>query len=145
MLYSHNYFRWRGREGDGADREGAGDGNEALFINLLCKQHYIGLSDGMWEGGGNGEEANGGARRVSSPFNHDRSLALIMLSLLRSARAKTLCFTAEGTSGFVTKLAFMLTDEWEKSHYPHLMFASACGHEDTLKRYEFIINGEREV
>lgn len=47
MLYSHNYFRWSRREGDGADREGDGDGNEALFINLLCKQHYIRLWGGM--------------------------------------------------------------------------------------------------
>lgn len=42
-----------------------GDGNEALFINLLCKQHHIGPSDGtcsVVEGGGTekGREETGG-------------------------------------------------------------------------------------
>lgn len=80
MLHSHNYFRWREPQREGADREGDGDGNEALFINLLCKQHHIRRSDrtcSVVKGGRRGRAgrrraANSGARRVSSPFNHDR-------------------------------------------------------------------------
>lgn len=127
MLYSHNYFRWSRREGDGADRERDGDGNEALFINLLCKQHSIrlwGRMRALVEAGGTGKKRRGaktGARRVSTPFSHDRFLALIMLIFLWSARAKNFCLTAERTSGFFLKLALMLTGE--KENDMHVMFA----------------------
>lgn len=78
MLHSHNYFRWRGAERDGADREGAGEGNEALFINLLCKQHHIGRSDGtrsVVEGGGTGKGGDG--RQI---VEQDESAVLLIMT-----------------------------------------------------------------
>lgn len=73
----------------------------------------MGSGGGWRDGEEETERAKTGARRVSSPFSHDRFLALIMLIFLWSARAKNLCLTAERTSVFFIKLALMLTGEKE--------------------------------
>lgn len=61
-------------------------------------------SGGGWRDGKKKRRAKTGARRVSSPFSHDKFLALIMLIFLWSARAKNLCLTAERMSGFLIKI-----------------------------------------
>lgn len=73
----------------------------------------------MWalvEAGGMGKKrtrAKTGARRVSSPFSHDRFLALIMLIFLWSARAKPHCRENEWN---LCKIG-LDTNRWERKFY----------------------------
>lgn len=76
----------------------------------------------MWapvEAGGTGKKrrrAKTGARRVSTPFSHDRFLALIML-IFCECKSKE----SQRMSAFFIKLALMLTGE--KENDMHVMFA----------------------